>query len=52
MKLLSQTHAEAQVEKLALIARDCLIDEARLSPKPGLVDSRGTIKQAADKWLK
>jgi hypothetical protein len=22
-------------------ARDCLIDEARLSPKPGLVDSRG-----------
>ena len=41
MKLLSQTHAEAQVEKLALIARDCLIDEARLSPKPGLVDSRG-----------
>lgn len=41
MKLLSQTHAEVQAEKLAFIARDCLIDEARLSPKPGLVDSRG-----------
>ena len=41
MKLLSQTHAEAQASHLATIARDCLIDEARLSPKPGLVDSRG-----------
>ncbi|WP_312141847.1 triphosphoribosyl-dephospho-CoA synthase, partial [Pantoea septica] len=41
MKLLSQTQAEAQVSQLAAIARDCLIDEARLSPKPGLVDSRG-----------
>jgi triphosphoribosyl-dephospho-CoA synthase len=41
MKLLSQTHAEVQAERLATIARDCLIDEARLSPKPGLVDSRG-----------
>lgn len=41
MKLLSQTYAEVQAEKLAFIARDCLIDEARLSPKPGLVDSRG-----------
>ncbi len=41
MKLLSQTHAGLQTEKLATIARDCLIDEARLSPKPGLVDSRG-----------
>ncbi|EKW5592253.1 triphosphoribosyl-dephospho-CoA synthase [Raoultella planticola] len=41
MKLLSQTHAGLQTEKLASIARDCLIDEARLSPKPGLVDSRG-----------
>ena len=41
MKLLSQTHAEAQAQRLATIARDCLIDEARLSPKPGLVDSRG-----------
>lgn len=41
MKLLSQTHAEVQAEELAFIARSCLIDEARLSPKPGLVDSRG-----------
>lgn len=41
MKLLSQTHTGLQAETLAWIARDCLIDEARLSPKPGLVDSRG-----------
>ena len=41
MKLLSQTQAEAQASLLATLARDCLIDEARLSPKPGLVDSRG-----------
>lgn len=41
MKLLSQTQAEVQPSQLAAIARDCLIDEARLSPKPGLVDSRG-----------
>jgi len=41
MKLLSQTQAEAQTSQLATMARDCLIDEARLSPKPGLVDSRG-----------
>ncbi|PZL87941.1 triphosphoribosyl-dephospho-CoA synthase MdcB [Pantoea sp. ARC270] len=41
MKLLSQTQAEAQSSLLATMARDCLIDEARLSPKPGLVDSRG-----------
>lgn len=41
MKLLSQTRVEAQAERLAILARDCLIDEARLSPKPGLVDSRG-----------
>jgi triphosphoribosyl-dephospho-CoA synthase MdcB len=41
MKQLSQTHAEVQAQHLANIARDCLIDEARLSPKPGLVDSRG-----------
>uniref|UniRef100_UPI002896E1C5 triphosphoribosyl-dephospho-CoA synthase n=1 Tax=Pantoea vagans TaxID=470934 RepID=UPI002896E1C5 len=41
MKLLSQTQAEAQSSQLATMARDCLIDEARLSPKPGLVDSRG-----------
>ncbi|MFZ3618924.1 triphosphoribosyl-dephospho-CoA synthase [Leclercia barmai] len=41
MKLLSQTQSEGQAQLLATIARDCLIDEARLSPKPGLVDSRG-----------
>ena len=41
MKLLSQTQTEAQASLLATIARDCLTDEARLSPKPGLVDSRG-----------
>ncbi|MFJ3456330.1 triphosphoribosyl-dephospho-CoA synthase [Scandinavium goeteborgense] len=41
MKQLSQTHAEVQAQRLATLARDCLIDEARLSPKPGLVDSRG-----------
>jgi triphosphoribosyl-dephospho-CoA synthase len=41
MKQLSQTHAEVQAHRLAMTARDCLIDEARLSPKPGLVDSRG-----------
>ena len=41
MKLLSQTQTEAQASQLAMIARDCLTDEARLSPKPGLVDSRG-----------
>ncbi|MGL4725062.1 MAG: triphosphoribosyl-dephospho-CoA synthase [Scandinavium sp.] len=41
MKLLSQTHAEVQAVRLAVIARESLIDEARLSPKPGLVDSRG-----------
>ena len=41
MKHLSQTHAESQASQLATVARDCLIDEARLSPKPGLVDSRG-----------
>lgn len=41
MKLLSQTQTEAQASLLAITARDCLTDEARLSPKPGLVDSRG-----------
>lgn len=41
MKLLSQTQPEAQASLLATTARDCLTDEARLSPKPGLVDSRG-----------
>ncbi|AVR04367.1 triphosphoribosyl-dephospho-CoA synthase [Pluralibacter gergoviae] len=41
MKQLSQTHAEAQARRLADAARNALIEEARLSPKPGLVDSRG-----------
>lgn len=41
MKLLSQTQPEVQASLLATTARDCLTDEARLSPKPGLVDSRG-----------
>lgn len=41
MKRLSQTLAEAPLIRLAEIATDCLLDEARLSPKPGLVDSRG-----------
>lgn len=41
MKQLSPTHAEAQARRLANAARDALLDEARLSPKPGLVDSRG-----------
>ncbi len=34
-------HAESRVSWLAHTASACLIDEARLSPKPGLVDSRG-----------
>lgn len=33
--------AESRVSWLAHTASACLIDEARLSPKPGLVDSRG-----------
>ncbi|PXW45359.1 triphosphoribosyl-dephospho-CoA synthase [Klebsiella oxytoca] len=41
MKNLSPQLAETQAQRLAQIASDCLIDEARLSPKPGLVDSRG-----------
>ncbi|ACS85050.1 triphosphoribosyl-dephospho-CoA synthase [Musicola paradisiaca] len=42
MKQLSPTRAEAQAIRLAEAATQCLIDEARLSPKPGLVDSRGS----------
>ncbi|OQP30728.1 triphosphoribosyl-dephospho-CoA synthase [Pantoea latae] len=42
MKLLSQTQAEAEVSQLAAVACDSLIAEARLTPKPGLVDSRGS----------
>ena len=33
--------AQRGAEWLARTATQCLIDEARLSPKPGLVDSRG-----------
>ena len=41
MTLLSQIQVEGGAEWLARTATQCLIDEARLSPKPGLVDSRG-----------
>ncbi|EFT4510297.1 triphosphoribosyl-dephospho-CoA synthase [Salmonella enterica subsp. enterica serovar Stanley] len=41
MKLLPQIQVEDDAEWLARTATQCLIDEARLSPKPGLVDSRG-----------
>ncbi|MEN0585422.1 MULTISPECIES: triphosphoribosyl-dephospho-CoA synthase [unclassified Kosakonia] len=41
MKLLPRIDAEGGAEWLARTATLCLIDEARLSPKPGLVDSRG-----------
>ncbi|WP_039057689.1 triphosphoribosyl-dephospho-CoA synthase [Enterobacter sp. Bisph1] len=41
MKLLPRIDAEGGAEWLARAATLCLIDEARLSPKPGLVDSRG-----------
>ncbi|EKY3223684.1 triphosphoribosyl-dephospho-CoA synthase [Cronobacter dublinensis] len=36
------THAEGTADALACIATTCLIDEARLTPKPGLVDCRGS----------
>lgn len=42
MKLLPQIQVEGGAEWLARAATQCLIDEARLSPKPGLVDSRGS----------
>src|SRR5690606_25418065 len=41
MKHLPQIEACGGAEWLARTANQCLIDEARLSPKPGLVDSRG-----------
>ncbi|SQB37087.1 2-(5''-triphosphoribosyl)-3'-dephosphocoenzyme-A synthase [Citrobacter koseri] len=41
MKLLPRIQVEGGAEWLARTATQCLIDEARLSPKPGLVDSRG-----------
>ena len=42
MKHLPQTHADEMAGWLAQVATACLIDEARLTPKPGLVDSRGS----------
>ena len=42
MKLLSRIEVEGGAGWLAHTATQCLIDEARLSPKPGLVDSRGS----------
>ena len=42
MKRLPQIQVEGGAEWLARTATQCLIDEARLSPKPGLVDSRGS----------
>ena len=41
MRLLPRIQVEGGAEWLARTATQCLIDEARLSPKPGLVDSRG-----------
>jgi triphosphoribosyl-dephospho-CoA synthase len=41
MKKLSPHVAETRARWLAQTASACLVDEARLSPKPGLVDSRG-----------
>lgn len=41
MKLLPRIEAEGGADWLARAATQSLIDEARLSPKPGLVDSRG-----------
>lgn len=37
----SATDVEREAQRLAWVATGCLIDEARLSPKPGLVDARG-----------
>jgi triphosphoribosyl-dephospho-CoA synthase len=41
MKLHPQERIEDSAQRLARVATQSLIDEARLSPKPGLVDSRG-----------
>ncbi|MEA1063374.1 triphosphoribosyl-dephospho-CoA synthase [Erwinia sp. HR93] len=41
MRLQPQTESLARARILAQMATQSLIDEARLSPKPGLVDSRG-----------
>lgn len=42
MKLQPQTGSLPRARQLASLATQSLIDEARLSPKPGLVDSRGS----------
>lgn len=42
MKNLSPTFAEIHTRWLAQTASQCLVDEAHLSPKPGLVDRRGS----------
>ncbi|MCT4703086.1 triphosphoribosyl-dephospho-CoA synthase [Enterobacteriaceae bacterium H20N1] len=42
MKLQPQTGEEGGAQWLARVATHSLIEEARLSPKPGLVDSRGS----------
>ena len=44
MKLLPQIRVEGGAEWLARTATQCLIDEARLSPKPGLVTVGGTAR--------
>lgn len=41
MKLHPQERIEGNAQLLARVATQSLIEEARLSPKPGLVDSRG-----------
>lgn len=41
MKLQPQTGVEGSAQWLARVATQSMIEEARLSPKPGLVDSRG-----------
>ena len=41
MKLQPQIGSEGSAAWLARVATQSLIEEARLSPKPGLVDSRG-----------
>lgn len=45
MTLLRQyaaTEAETRARRLAALATGCLLDEVRLTPKPGLVDRRGS----------
>ena len=45
MRLLRQNaamQAAHQAERLAALATGCLLDEVRLTPKPGLVDRRGS----------